>query len=255
MNFPEINETVICKIVKITDFGVFAELLEYDNVEGFVHISQVSSTWIKNIHNHVKQAQMRAAKVLKVDMQKKHIDLSLSRVTSADEKRKISEYRLYLRAQGLLNVVAKEIGITQDEAWEGIAEPILEKENSLYKGFVNILKYSIDQYPDIKSDYKKQLIEILDKNITVKDKIIYSTLKITSNVTNGIEIIKKALLKIEKNYDNIKILYVGPGNYELRVSAKDFKLAAKSFDEISKELTKALKKGATLEIIKKDDKK
>jgi len=58
VDFPNINDVVICKVTKIADFGVFAELLEYDNMEGFVHISQISSTWIKNIHNNVKQKQI-----------------------------------------------------------------------------------------------------------------------------------------------------------------------------------------------------
>ena len=146
MNFPETNEIVIGKVTKITDFGVFFSLLEYDDVEGFVHISQVSSTWIKNIHNHVKQNQMRAAKVLKVDYDKKHIDLSLSRVTSQDEKRKISEYRLFLRAQSLLGIIAKNMDIDADLAWTEIAEPIIEKEGELYKGFINILKYGFETY-------------------------------------------------------------------------------------------------------------
>lgn len=254
MNFPELNETVICKITKITDFGVFAELLEYDNIEGFIHISQVSSTWIKNIHNHAKINQIRAAKVLKVDEYKNHVDLSLSRVSAADQKRKISEYRLFLRAQGLLKVVAKEMDITYDSAWEEIAEPILEIEGSLYKGFVNILKYGIERYSDINSKYYRQLVDILSKNITVKDKKIIVNLKIASKLPNGIEVIKKVILKVLETYNNIFISYLGAGNYELIISAVDYKVASKTLDLVSKDLEKSFKKKASLEIIEKKQK-
>ena len=254
MNFPELNETVICKITKITDFGVFAELLEYDNIEGFIHISQVSSTWIKNIHNHAKINQIRAAKVLKVDAYKNHVDLSLSRVSAADQKRKISEYRLYLRAQGLLKVVAKEMDITYDDAWKEIAEPILEVDNSLYKGFVNILKYGIEKYSGINKKYHKQLVDILSKNITVKNKNIVVVLKISSKLANGIEVIKKVLLKVLDSYEGISISYLGAGNYELIISAVDYKAASKTLDIISKDLNKSFKKKASLEIIEKKQK-
>lgn len=253
MDFPGINDVVICKVTKITDFGVFVELLEYDNIEGFVHISQISSTWIKNIHNHVKQNQIRAAKVLKVDEEKKHIDISFSRVTEADEKRKISDYRLFLRAQSLLNVIAQEIGVSQEKIWEDVAEPIIEKENSLYKGFLNILKHGGDYYPEIDKKYHKLLFEILDKNITIKDKSILGTLKIVSTQLDGFENIKKVLLETEEKNPDVRIIYIGPGKYEIKVTSKDFKQTAKKFEETTLNISKSLKKYAQVEVVKKEE--
>ncbi len=249
MEYPKLNDVVVCKITKITDFGVFANILEFDDIEGFIHISQVSSTWIKNIHNHVKVGQIRAAKVLKVDEEKKHVDLSFSRVTSADEKRKISDYRLFLRAQSLMEVIAKELELTSEDVWQKIGDPILEKESSLYKGFINLLKYGKDYYPGIEEKYRQTLFNLLSKNITVKDKIITGTIKVSSSEPNGIEIIRKALLKLQKDYPNSKFNYVGPGRYSIIVIAKDYKIASKDFDLISKDITKFLK-GESVEIIK-----
>ncbi|MDD3976221.1 MAG: S1 RNA-binding domain-containing protein [Candidatus ainarchaeum sp.] len=254
MNYPEINEIIIGKVTKITDFGVFIDLLEYDGCEGFVHISQVSSTWIKNIHNHVKPNQMRAAKVLKIDFEKNHIDLSLSRVTSQDEKRKISEYRLALRAQSLLGIIAQNLNISNEKAWEDIAEPILEKDDELYKGFINILRYGFETY-NIDKKYHQILFDELSKNITIKNKFIYGIIKVHCLKEEGIEIIKKVFQKILKQYPNAQIYYSGPGVYDLKVIGKDFKLAAKSFENISKDLSKEFKNSSNLEIIKKDDTK
>jgi len=253
MEYPSINDVIICKVTKITDFGVFVEMLEFENIEGFIHISQISSTWIKNIHNHVKQNQIRAAKVLKVDEEKKHIDLSFSRITPADEKRKISDYRLFLRSQSLLSVIAKEIDVSQDKIWEDVADPIIEKENSLYKGFLNILKHGGDYYPEIDKKYHKLLFEILNKNITIKDKNIIGIMKIVSTKSEGFEKIKKVLVQIQDDNKDSRILYLGPGKYELKVTSKEFKQSAKKFDEISLEISKNLKKFADVEIIKNEN--
>jgi translation initiation factor 2 subunit 1 len=254
MEYPKINDIIVCKITKITDFGVFVALLEFDDMEGFVHISQVSSTWIKNIHNHVKINSVRAAKVLKIDTEKNHIDLSLSKVNDADEKRKIADYRLFLRAQGLMNVIAKDLEITLDKAWEEIGDKIIEKESNLYKGFVNIIKYGQNFYTDVDSKYRKQLFDILSRNIAVKDKEIISVLKISSTESNGAEIIKKALIKINKDHGSSQVTYVAPGRYEIKVTAKDFKIASKKFDEISADILKSLK-GQSVEIIKSEESK
>jgi translation initiation factor 2 subunit 1 len=252
MEYPKLNDVVVCKITKITDFGVFSNILEFDDIEGFIHISQVSSTWIKNIHNHAKIGQIRAAKVLKVDEEKKHVDLSFSRVTPADEKRKISDYRLFLRAQSLMEVIAKELGLTQESVWAKIADPILEKEPSLYKGFVNLLKYGKDYYKDIDEEYRQKLFEILSKNITVKDKTITGVIKASSSEPNGIEIIKKAMIKLQKDFPNSKFSYIGPGRYSISVVAKDYKIASRDFDLISKDIIKSLK-GEEIEIIKNNN--
>lgn len=253
MELPNINDIVICKVTKITDFGVFAELLEYENIEGFVHISQISSTWIKNIHAHVKQNQIRAGKVLKVDEEKNHIDLSFSRINDVEEKRKISEYRLFLRAQSLLNIFAKEENIPSEVVWEEIADPIIEKENSLYKGFLNILKNGPKYYPEIPEKYQQKLFDTLDKNITLKDKDIIGTLKIISKDAIGFENSKKVLQDIQENYSDSRIIYLGPGKYELKVTSKDFKQSAKRFDEITKEISKQLKKNTIFEVEKKEE--
>jgi len=241
VDYPKISDVVICKITKINDYGVFVSLLEYDNIEAFVHVSQVSSTWVKNIHNHVKLNQIRAGKVLHIDTYKNQIDLSFNRVTSAEEKRKISDYRLFKRAQSLLSAVAKELSLSEDEVWRDVAEPILEKDPSLYTGFVNILKYGIKYYPEINKKYETKLLDILNKSISVKDKKITGILEISNSSENGIEIIKKALSKVISENQETQIIYVASGKYEFSVTAKDYKLASKKINEIVSVLEKSLK--------------
>ncbi len=241
VDYPKISDVVICKITKINDYGVFVSLLEYDNIEAFVHVSQVSSTWVKNIHNHVKLNQIRAGKVLHIDTYKNQIDLSFNRVTSAEEKRKISDYRLFKRAQSLLSAVAKELSLSEDEVWRDVAEPILEKDASLYTGFVNILKYGIKYYPEINKKYETKLLDILNKSISVKDKKITGILEISNSSENGIEIIKKALSKVISENQETQIIYVASGKYEFSVTAKDYKLASKKINEIVSVLEKSLK--------------
>ncbi len=241
VEYPKVNELIICKIIKITNYGVFAELLEYENIEGFIHISQVSSTWIKNIHNHVKQNQIRAARVLKVDTRKNQIDLSFNKVSSGDEKRKVSDYRLFKRAQGILSVISQQLDIDSEELWQKIAVPLLEEENSLYAGFVNLIKYGSDKYPTIDKKLLPKVLEVLNKNITVKEKVISGTLNISCVQNNGMTIVKDACVSAIKDNQKASIIYVGPGKYFLKVSAIDYKHASKDFKKITDNIQKNLK--------------
>ncbi len=251
MEYPKVNDVVICKVTKITDYGAFVSLLEYEGLEGYVHTSQVAPTWVKNIHNYVKLNSIRAAKVLKVDESKQHIDLSFSKVSEAEEKRKISEYRLFLRAESLMKVIAKELNISENDAWEKIADPIFEKEPNLYKGFINILKYGLKEYPGIDKKYEKAILAVLSKNIKIKEKRISTVLKITNDEPNGVEVIKKALLKIKKDFENVDVIYVSAGKYNLIVAAQDYKIATQIKDKVISQLEKILK-GSTFEVQKQE---
>ena len=254
VDYPKVSDTVICKVTKVTDYGVFVELLEYDKLEGFIHVSQVSSTWVKNIHNHAKANQIRAAKVLHIDTYKNQIDLSFNRVTAAEEKRKISDYRLFKRAQSLLSAIAKELNVSDEEVWSSVAEPILEKETSLYNGFIHILKNGIDTFPEIDKKYTTKLVETLSKSITIKDKKITGILEISNSSENGVDIIKKALKKITDEHKQAIIAYVSAGRYELSVTAKDYKTASKQFTEITAQLEKSLK-GSNFKVIPQEKSK
>ncbi len=241
IEYPKINELVICKVTKITNYGVFVELLEYNNIEGFIHISQVSSTWIKNIHNHVKLNQIRASKVLHVDVSKNQVDLSFNRVAAVDEKRKISDYRLFKRAQGILVTIAKQLEIDSDELWEKIAEPLLEVENNLYTGFVNLIKYGPEKYSDLDEKLTPKVIDILSKNITIKEKIITGVLKVSCLKEDGAKIIREGCTASLKNKKNVSMIYVGPGRFAIKISGIDYKHVSKDFKQITEDLKKNLK--------------
>ena len=86
--WPEVGDLVIATVKKVTDYGAYVWLDEYDK-EGLLHISEISSSWIRNIRNFVREGQKVILKVLRVDEEKGHIDLSLRRVTKREriEKR------------------------------------------------------------------------------------------------------------------------------------------------------------------------
>src|SRR3989338_3209840 len=135
VEFPEQGEVVIGRISKVLDYGVFLELLEYEGVQGFVHISNVSSSWIKNIRNFVKDGQIRAGKVIHIDQYKKQVDISLTKVSANSQREKIEEYRQGKRAQKLIELLAQKVGAKPEEAWAEVAGPLLEKYDSLFDGF------------------------------------------------------------------------------------------------------------------------
>ena len=110
--FPEEGEFVIGTITKISSHGAYATLDEFDNKEGLIHISEIASTWVRNIRNYVREKQKVVAKVLRIDAAKEQIDLSLRRVTNAMRRNKITEWKRSQKADNLLELVAKQLDKT-----------------------------------------------------------------------------------------------------------------------------------------------
>ena len=78
---PETDEIVLCKVTKIFPNSVFAELVEYRD-SGMIHISEVSPGRIRNLRDYVSVGRQIVCKVLRIDRERGHIDLSLRRVNS-----------------------------------------------------------------------------------------------------------------------------------------------------------------------------
>jgi len=246
-DLPEVNEVVVVRVLKVLNYGAFAELLEYEDQKGFVHISQVTSGWIKNIRNFVKENQIRAAQVLSIDRSKNQIDLSLNKVSSGVQRRKIEDYNRLIRAKKLIEVLAKNKKLSFDEAWENTAEPLLEEFDSLSEALNEIA--STGKVPlVIKSPWNKELLELVEKNIVIPVKTVKGILELTCFQPDGIEVIKKALLKTEKEAGkDSEIIYLGSGKYQIKVISADYKSAEKklkdSVDQVIAIVSKSNGKG------------
>ena len=62
---PEVGQLYMSKIVRVTDFGAFAEILP--NVEGLIHISQLEHQRVKKVTDVVNEGDQVLVKVIEID--------------------------------------------------------------------------------------------------------------------------------------------------------------------------------------------
>ncbi|XRP96613.1 translation initiation factor IF-2 subunit alpha [Methanocaldococcus sp. 16A] len=246
--FPEEGDIVIGTVKDVKPYGAFVELLEYPGKEGMIHISEVTSGWVKNIRDHVKVGQRVVAKVLRVDEKKGHIDLSLKRVTEQQKRAKVQEWKRFQRASKMLERAAEKLGKSLEEAWEEVGYLLEDEFGELYNAFETLViegKEVLDDL-EISEEWKDVLYEVAKESIELTNVEVEGIIEMKSYAPDGIKQIKKALTTALKAnpYDDVevKITYIGAPKYRVEVIAPDYKSGEEVFKKVCEKAVQTIKK-------------
>ena len=235
--FPEEDELVMCTVTKVQFHSVFVTLDEYDK-GGMIHISEVSPGRIRNIRDFVREGKKVVCKVLRVNKEKGHIDLSLRRVTETQKRSKVDELKQEQKAEKILEFVAKDLNMDIKKLYSIINEAISKKYASLNEFFQKVVSDNSlikDSGLDAKAAKKlEEGIKLRMKEAAVK---IEGKLRLTSFEPNGIDVVKEALKKGQDiGKDKVAIKYLGGGSYNISVTSNNYKEAEKMLKEISESI-------------------
>ena len=220
--FPSLGELVIYRINRVNPNSAFAILEEYKK-EAMIHISEISSGWVRDIRNHIKVGQTGVAKIVRIEGG--HVSLSLKKVDKRQENERMREYRLDQKAEKMLELVAKKFGKGIDEAYSLVGFYLQENFGSLHKGFEMAMKKP-DQL-EIPAQWVEAMGDIAKKSIEQKEFIFKARLLIKSYKGNGINIIKELLRKAAK--DGLEIKYIAAPEYMVVYKTKEAKKGKREF--------------------------
>jgi translation initiation factor 2 subunit 1 len=243
---PESWELVVATITRVVPYGAYGTLDEYNDVEGLLHISELSTRWVKNIKDHVREGQKIVLKVLRVDPDKLHIDLSLRRVSDMERKKKLLQWKQENRGKKLLDTVAETIGISSDEAYEKIGIPLEDHFGSIYLGMEQVVKLGEDIFIKIgvPKKWATVLTQFVKSKISLPQVKISGTLVLKSNNPDGISLLKKAFNNAtnfkKPNNTDIQIYVTGSPQYRIEVTANSYKIAETLLEKASKRTIKMM---------------
>ena len=233
-NYPERDEIVICTVKKILPSSIFVDLDEYGK-EAMIHISEIAPGRIRNIRDYVKENKKIVCKILNVDKAKGYIDLSLRRVNQAQRISKNKEYKQEQKAERILEDIAKKLDMDLKTIYEKAGYSIINAYGNLTPFFYDIVNDKVDfKKLNIPNNIANTLSEIVKDKIKPIEVNIAGIIKLESDASDGIDLIKKTLEHINNiNKNAIKITYVGAPRYRIVIRAKDYKTA----ESILKEAT------------------
>ena len=253
---PEQGEIVLATVTKVMDHGAYVTLDEYDDIQGFLHVSEIAPGWIRSINRFVRDGEKKVLLVKKVNSQRGDIDLSLKQVSKDQKKQKLKEVKKFEKGKTMLQNVQDKAKLT-DEEIEKLEDNIYSKFDSVYDAFISIGRNGIDSVKELKLAKKTAtVIEDICSKIKLPSVEIRGIMEITNSKSDGVEIIKKALLDVIKKDSTIDITYLGAPKYRLSITSEDFKSAEKLLKPIIEEIeTSIVKKKGSFKFTREDSKK
>ena len=235
-DLPEQGEIILATITKLMDHGAYVTLDEYNEIQGFLHISEIAPGWIRAVNRFVKEGEKKVLLVKKVNPQRGDIDLSLKQVSNDQKKQKLKEVKKYEKGNTLLQNLKEKAELT-DKDIEKFEDSVFSKYESIYDGFIDIARNGISVVKDIKIS-KKILphLEDICSRIKLPSVEIRGVMEISNKDSDGINIIKKILLDATKKDSNIDITYLGAPKYRISLISQDFKSAEKTLKPIISEI-------------------
>jgi translation initiation factor 2 subunit 1 len=234
--WPEYGELVIATIEKVTDYGAYANLEEYSK-QGLLHISEISGGRVRKIRDYVREKQKMVLKVIRVNVEKGQISLSLRRVTKRERIEKNKSWKQNRKAEALLNEVAKKVGLPTPEVYQK-AGVILEEKYGLYEGFEEVVKEGVEVLTelDIPEGLAKVIAQVAEERIKVKMVKVRGVVEVRCMKPNGVKCIQDAFIGARKSHRakdaKIEFYVIAAPRYSVEVSADNWKRAEDLFEKV-----------------------
>ncbi|MGC9435367.1 MAG: translation initiation factor IF-2 subunit alpha [Methanomicrobiales archaeon] len=231
--WPEEGELVVCTVENVKDFAAFVTLDEYADKVGLIHISEVAKGWIKYIRDFVREGQKVVCKVLNVNPERGHIDLSLKDVNEHQRREKIQEWKNEQKAKKWVGFAAESAGSIPVE----IERKFYNEYGLLYPAFEDIAirgRTALEQF-EFNTAIEDALLTVAHENVKIPRVTVTGYLVLSSPRPDGVNIIRRALRSAQPSVDevDIEIHYIGAPKYRIKVTAPDYKTAEKAIEKAS----------------------
>jgi translation initiation factor 2 subunit 1 len=221
--YPEVESVVMVNVRNIADMGAYVSLLEYDNIEGMILLSELSRRRIRSIHKLIRVNRNEVVMVLRVDKEKGYIDLSKRRVSPEDVAACEDRFNKAKAVHGVLRHLAERRKYFLEDLYERIGWPLYKKFGHAYDAFkiaISEDKNAVDPFVDldIPQELKDELRTYILRRLAPQPIKIRSDIEVSCFTYEGIDAIREALfagMALGSEQNPIRIKLIAPPIYVL----------------------------------------
>lgn len=194
--YPEIDDFVVVNVKEIADMGAYVKLLEYDDIEGMILLSELSRRRIRSIQKLIKVGRNEVVVVMRVDKEKGYIDLSKRRVSSEEAIKCEEKYNKSKAVHSILRHVAEKHKVSLEKLYETIGWPLSRKYGHAYDAF-KLAITNQDQVFDgiefISQEIRDDLVSQINRKLTPNPVKVRANVEVACFGYDGVDAVKDAL--------------------------------------------------------------
>lgn len=224
------------QVKSIAEMGAYVSLLEYNNIEGMILLSELSRRRIRSITKLIKVGRQEPAMVLRVDKDKGYIDLSKRRVSPEDIAACEERFNKSKMVHSIMRHVAETTGRDLEELYKCIAWPLYKLYGHAFEAFKTMVQDEgeviftrLEQeaggpIPIMQEDVKSALLKNIKRRMTPQPLKIRADVELICYAYDGIEHIKSAMRAAEAAGTEecpVKMKLVAPPLYVLTTQTLD----------------------------------
>lgn len=228
-DIPDEGDLVVVTISDVDKNSAYAELDEYKDKTGLIHISEASRSWVEDLTKEISEGEKTVAQVIDVD--EETITLSLKRVNDNQKREAMSRWNKEKKAEKFVDDLKEKIELDEDEMYEEIVFPMQKQLGSAFHGFEisTAEEEQLKQFLDEETVEKIQ--EIARKNIDLKQEKFEGEIELEFKDRNGIEKIKNCFKDLG---EGVEVKYVSAPQYSITSWGRTQELAKKRMDKAVK---------------------
>jgi len=211
-------------VKNVAEMGAYVSLLEYNNVEGMILLSELSRKRIRSINKLIRVGRTEIVVVLRVDQEKGYIDLSKRRVNQEDIIKCEEKYNKSKAVHSIMRHVSETCKVRLEELYMQFGWDLYKRFGHAFDAFKLIVSQPdkvLNQY-NIRDDVQKALLSNIRRRLTPQAIKIRADLEVTCFSKDGIDAIKSALRAAEALSTRdmpVKIKLVAPPLYVMMTTS------------------------------------
>jgi translation initiation factor 2 subunit 1 len=229
---PEEGELVLASVSQISPHGVYVTLDEYNKLPAFLHISEITTGWVRDISRYAKPNQKLVLKVIRINRMRREIDLSLRQVGGEERRQKLIEVKKNDKAKTILDAIKLKLNL-DSAATEKLEATLLDHYDNLYDAFEDFARRGQKAIArvGVPENYAEPLETISREKISIPIVEVRGVMDLRVKTPDGIEVIRNALLSAEDTRSSsaqVRTTYLGTPRYRITVRAENYKVAERA---------------------------
>merc|ERR1711976_298948 len=219
--YPEIDDVVMVNVRSIADMGAYVHLLEYNNIEGMILLSELSRRRIRSINKLIRVGRSECVVVIRVDRDKGYIDLSKRRVSPEEVVKCEEKFAKAKCVNSILGHVGELMNYETDEQLEELYHKTAwyfdkkyGKPGASYEAFKHAVSNPevLDEL-NLDEETREVLISNIKRRLTPQAVKIRSDIEVARYGYEGVDAVKQSLqsgLDLSTEEMPIKINLIAP---------------------------------------------